>query len=83
MSAVPEWLKSLRLHKYTGLVSHHGNISKQYSLSMGQLFKSMVVYIQMMSLTYEEMLDLSEEKLEKMGVTKVNYHLISIDPKMI
>lgn len=43
MSAVPEWLKSLRLHKYTGL---------------------------MMSLTYEEMLDLSEEKLEKMGVTK-------------
>ena len=50
---------------------------------LGQLFKSMVVYIQMMSLTYEEMLDLSEEKLEKMGVTKVNYHLSSIDPKMI
>ena len=24
MSAVPEWLKSLRLHKYTGLVSCHG-----------------------------------------------------------
>ena len=26
----------------------------------------------MMSLSYEEMLDLTEEKLEKMGVTKVN-----------
>ena len=30
---------------------------------------------QMMSLSYEEMLDLTEEKLEKMGVTKVRYCL--------
>ena len=28
---------------------------------------------QMMSLSYDEMLDLTEEKLEKMGVTKVRY----------
>ena len=29
----------------------------------------------MMSLSYEEMLDLTEEKLEKMGVTKVMIRL--------
>ena len=60
-----------------------GKPSWKYIQAVGHLFKSIVFYIQMMSLTYEEMLDLSEEKLEKMGVTKVNYHLSSIDPKMI
>ena len=37
----------------------------------------------MMSLSYEEMLDLTEEKLEKMGVTKVRYCLAKSDCKSI
>ena len=43
MRGVPEWLKSLRLHKYTNLL---------------------------LSLTYEEMVELDEDKLEALGVTK-------------
>ena len=43
MQNVPDWLKSLRLHKYTNLI---------------------------MSMDYQEMLELTEEKLEKMNVTK-------------
>ena len=43
MKFVPDWLKSLRLHKYTNLI---------------------------MSMSYIEMMDLTEEKLEKMNVTK-------------
>ena len=83
MSAVPEWLKSLRLHKYTGLVDNilFPNVKKlsfpddepgrQHFVSKCE--KSCL--FQMMSLSYEEMLDLTEEKLEKMGVTKVRYCL--------
>ena len=41
MDYVPEWLKSLRLHKYTNMI---------------------------MSLTYEQMLELNEDKLEKLNV---------------
>ena len=43
MENVPQWLKQLRLHKYTEL---------------------------MMSLSYEELTSLQEEKLQKMNVTK-------------
>jgi hypothetical protein len=43
MRNVPDWLKSLRLHKYTNLI---------------------------MSMTYQEMLELTEEELEKINVTK-------------
>ena len=43
MKYVPDWLKSLRLHKYTNLI---------------------------MNMSYIEMMDLTEEKLEKMNVTK-------------
>ena len=43
MKNVPDWLKSLRLHKYTNLI---------------------------MSLDYQDMLELTEEKLEEMKVTK-------------
>lgn len=43
MRSVPEWLKSLRLHKYTALL---------------------------LSLRYEEMVRLTETRLEQMGVTK-------------
>ena len=43
MRNVPDWLKSLRLHKYTTLI---------------------------MTLDYQDMLELTEEKLEEMRVTK-------------
>jgi hypothetical protein len=43
MRNVPDWLKSLRLHKYTNLI---------------------------MRMDYEDMLELTEDKLEKMKVTK-------------
>jgi hypothetical protein len=43
MEHVPQWLKSLRLHKYTDLI---------------------------MSMTYAEMITLTEEKLEHLNVTK-------------
>ena len=32
MSAVPEWLKSLRLHKYTGLVGCHAVFDHVYNI---------------------------------------------------
>jgi len=43
MIFVPEWLKSLRLHKYTSII---------------------------MSFTYEQMLELTDEKLERLNITK-------------
>ena len=36
---------------------------------------------QIMGLSYEEMMDLNEEKLEKMGVTKVS-HLVNANIKI-
>ena len=64
MRGVPEWLKSLRLHKYLP--------SSCYSSLKAPAPRYTHI---VMTLSYREMLALTEQQLEKMGVTKVKKHI--------